>query len=882
MVDFIHNTFNGGEITPLLYSRYDLQKYFSSCELLENFAVIPQGGITRRPGSYFAAEVKDSSKKVRIVPFVYSQDQAYILEFGDLYLRFYKDHEQIELTGATYEIATPYGEDDLAGLKFQGSSDVVYITHPDYPVQKLTRFSDNSWTLGEVTFSRGPFKKENDTEITITPTITANNFTANTAYTKNTCVKDGNNIFTCKNNHTSALTFDLDYANGYWRDGIGANIAISLVASNNIFNNNHINSYWQISHRKDMGHYSGTASGSAFTSNPIECKGNWEFKTHRSWYGNVSIQRSYDNGVTYNNYYTYNSYADLNILTTGKESEDNAFYRISGNVGNDISWEFNVLNWVNKGVVKITAYNNATHCNANVVNTVFSNNATKYWSEGAWSNDEGFPSGICFHEERLSFAGTEGQPVASWLSKTGDFEDMEITNVDDSALVFTLATGNQDRISWLQSHIENLILGTAGGIWKLGAMNNDNPLSATNVITRKQTTDGTYPDVVPTIINQTILFLQKHGKEIRDLTYHFDLTGYDTTAISLLFEHIAGEGVLDMVYQNVPLGILWGFTQEGNLFGITFEDEQKVLAAHRHPTDGLVEGIAVIPYEDNDELWMVVNRDNGKFIEYLKPFDWGDDVEDAFFVDCGLTFDGGDPLTITGISKAAQGVVTVDNSLTDGNKVKLLVEGMTELNGNYYTVSDRTASNFKIKDAAGTNYINTTSYGTFTSGTCQKVAKDFSGASHLADKAIDVLADGSVVGGITVDGSGNFSLADYYNIAHAGLPYTSTLKPVKFEMAMSTGVGIVQISPKKRRVHEWILNLYKTVGGKLGETVAKAETLIYKEVTGTLAVPVQPYTGEKSVLPDSHYDTGGVLYLIQDQPLPMTVRSITGRMGVYD
>ncbi len=886
MVDFIHNTFNSGEISPLLFSRFDLQKYFNACEELENFVVLPQGGIARRPGTYFVEEVKDSSKAVRLIPFVFSSEQAYVLEFGDLYIRFYTDHAQVESGGSAVEVVSPYGEDDLAELKFQGSADVLYITHPDYPVYKLARTSATVFTLTEVVFSRGPFKKENDTETTITPTVAANNWAANTAYSKNTCVLSGNNIFTCQNNHTSN-NFANDYNAGQWKDGITANVAIQLVASNNVFNNNHVNSYWQISHKIDMGHYGGTiakSNGAIQTSNSFPVKGNWECKTHRTWAGTFSIQRSYDNGSTWNNYYDYYSKDDTNILATGKEIEDDVLYRVRIAFDEDdmMAWEFNVLSYINNGVAKITACNNATTCNASVVNTIHSNNSTKYWSEGAWSNDEGFPSGVCFHEERLSFGGTDGQPTTVWLSKASDFENMEVTSEDDSALIFTLATGNQDKITWLISHIESLVLGTAGGVWKIGCLDSDKALSATNAATRRQTTDGCYSDTMPSVVNNTVLYLQRAGKELKDLTYKFDITGYETTSLSLLFEHIAKEGIIDMAFQAVPYKILWCVTGDGNLFGVTYEVEQKILAAHRHPTDGTVESIAVIPGDDQDELWLLVNRTNGRMIEYLKPFEW-DDIRDAYFVDCGLTYDGGAEKTITAISKATECTVTsAAHGLTDGDKVRFsIASGMTELDNEVYTVSDAATDTFKIKDETGTAYVDSTNFTTFTAGTCEKVAKTFSGLTQLASETVDLLADGSVIEDVSVDGSGAFATDEYYNTVHAGLPFTSLVKPVKFETAMSSGIGVAQVSSKKRRIHELILSLYETVGGKAGETEATVETMIYKEVTDT-ETPVQPYTGDKRIMFKGHYNTGGAFYVVQDQPLPMTIRSITGRMGVYD
>ncbi|MAC51790.1 MAG: hypothetical protein CME31_04515 [Gimesia sp.] len=97
----------------------------------------------------------DFDKKVRLVPFEFSTTQAYILEFGNLFIRVYKDNGQIQTAGPV-EITTPYLEADLLGLKFCQSADTLYIAHRGYAPRKLTRSSHTSWTLTTISFSGAP------------------------------------------------------------------------------------------------------------------------------------------------------------------------------------------------------------------------------------------------------------------------------------------------------------------------------------------------------------------------------------------------------------------------------------------------------------------------------------------------------------------------------------------------------------------------------------------------------------------------------------------------------------------------------------------------------------------------------------------------------
>jgi len=180
----IQTNFTGGEISPKLLGRVDLGKYTSSVKRAENFIFFPHGGITKRSGTRFVAEVKNSAHNVRLFPFVFSTVQAYIIEFGDQYIRFYKDEGQIESGGAPYEISSPYLHTDIFGIQFTQSADVLYLFHPNYHPRTLSRTSHTTWTLDLFENVDGPYDKLNTTATTLTPshktgstTITASSTT---------------------------------------------------------------------------------------------------------------------------------------------------------------------------------------------------------------------------------------------------------------------------------------------------------------------------------------------------------------------------------------------------------------------------------------------------------------------------------------------------------------------------------------------------------------------------------------------------------------------------------------------------------------------------------------------------------------------------------
>lgn len=161
--------FTGGELSPRLDGRNDIAKYNSGCKTLENMIVYPHGSASRRSGTQFVAEVKDSTKKTRLISFEFSTVQTYILEFGDQYIRFYKDNGVILDGGSPYEISSPYLEAELFDIKFAQSADTMYICHPNHNPRKLTRSGHTNWTLVDDVIINGPFMDHNVETTTLTP-----------------------------------------------------------------------------------------------------------------------------------------------------------------------------------------------------------------------------------------------------------------------------------------------------------------------------------------------------------------------------------------------------------------------------------------------------------------------------------------------------------------------------------------------------------------------------------------------------------------------------------------------------------------------------------------------------------------------------------------
>ena len=181
-------TFSGGELSPSLYARVDIERYGNSVKTGKNFLVRPTGGLVNRPGFQFIGEVKDSTKRVRLIPFEFSVEAAYVIELGDLYARFYANGAPIMSGMTPVEVATPWTLAELDQVKFTQTADVMILVHPNHAPRKLSRTTATSFLLELFEVKEGPFRDVNADEAVkvavsaragnVTVTANSNIFTA--------------------------------------------------------------------------------------------------------------------------------------------------------------------------------------------------------------------------------------------------------------------------------------------------------------------------------------------------------------------------------------------------------------------------------------------------------------------------------------------------------------------------------------------------------------------------------------------------------------------------------------------------------------------------------------------------------------------------------
>jgi hypothetical protein len=722
-------SFNGGEISPWTDPRVDLDKYRSSCRRLENFRPAIYGGAFSRPGMVYVAEQLDQDNAARLVPFEFSADTNLILEFTEDNLRVWTtgdtpalpqvDNDAVDsiwTTGTDYERghwirsvgaptgifycleshtsgtlstdlaagkwlattdfrrATPYQADELNELQFAQLNDLVFITHPNHPPHVLSRFANNRWTIEPIEQEYPALRDENITAITFTASATTGSGT--------------------------------------------------ITASGDVFDPLHVGTRWVIKHRRSEPFVVQALSAAAGTSSAeLFVLGDWSLTIVTgagtgNWEVVALVERSFDKSTWETVRTQTASRADRSGIITGTEINP-CWLRITtfskdGSTPTNGKMTLEAVDPDHYGIFEVVTYNDPTEVTVDVVFELGGTGSTKYWSEPAWSDYRGWPRSVCIHETRLIFGGNEAQPQTLWASIIDDFYNFRIGSDDDLGLSLTLSQ-KANAIQWMVSQ-DALLVGTAGSEGPVGSREGDKAITPGNVKAGKFTQTGSsFIQAVP--VQDAIIFVNRSGHKLWEMAFDFASDGFKANDMTLLAEHIADGGVRQISLQKNPDPILWAVDASGVLLGLAYERNQNIAGWFRYVTDGTVESVAVIGGSgEEDQVWVTVNRTNGRFIERLQPDRMrllkDGDAEHVCCADSAVIHDGAAATTITGLDPLEGEEVCI---LADGAPV----ENQTVTGGE---VTLDTAASVVIVGLPFTCYLQPTFLETNDPNTISKVA----------------------------------------------------------------------------------------------------------------------------------------------------------------
>jgi hypothetical protein len=594
----IARSFAGGELSPELVGRMDLDKYQTGLALCKNFITLPHGPAQNRPGFAYVNQCKDSTRRVRLIPFSFSADETIVLEFGHLYIRFHTNggtlleplkvigdvvldvvdvtshgyasgdwvfiynrfyivatvvdvnHFSVtDLNGMTalpdpttagsvsrvHEVATPYTEDVLFDLHYVQSSDVLTLVHPSYPIKELRRYAAVLWSLDDVSFA---------------PVLTP---------------PTGVSVAAVVDGGTTAIREYLYVVTAVNATGIEESEASTVAGTTN-----------------NLGQFA--------NANTID----WLAVT---------------DAVRYN------------------------VYRYQGGVYGYIG-QTTDLTFVDNNITPDTL-------------------RTPPEASEPFSTPNNYPSAVAYFDQRRVFAATNNNPQTLWMTKAGSETNLgtSLPVQDDDAISFKIAARQQNRIRHMVP-LSDLILLTAGGEWRVFTGSGE-PVTPTSVIARPQSYVGAN-NVQPVVTSLSAIYVSAQGSKFRELLYSAEGVGtYKSEDLSVLIPHLTnGYLITDLAFSRGPTPLVWAVRNDGTLLGLTYLPEQVVRGWHQHTTDGTFESVCCVAEGNEDVLYVVVRRTvdgiSKRFIERLNS-QLFNAPEDAFFVDCGLTYSGEPVTTITGL-----------------------------------------------------------------------------------------------------------------------------------------------------------------------------------------------------------------------------------------
>lgn len=829
---YTQSSFKDGVLSPRMHGQVELDLYKSSVATLQNFVVLPQGAVTRRPGTYFAAEVQDSAQATRIIPFSFGGADSYILEMGHQYIRFYKEDGVLKGKDASgtvlttaYEISSPFDAAQLDQISYVQSADIIFFAHPDVAPTRLKRevrgaseagaADDTKWSFDPPEFIDGPYDSVNSDEdkiLTIAGTYSTKSLTqleVNSAehflQLKNHGLLDGQEI---RLTHSST---------SYTKHPKTATTYYVVNATANTF---------QITETKN-----------ATTGRP---EAPVKFGTQATVNGVLTYVYTHD-GSTSGNKGPEKVDATQSIILKGQTvtatiAEDDFFdsTRDAGRLIRFNTFKGDQLYWC-YGVIDSIANSGAYSNNEAIVTLkrdLLLTGETSEWQLGQWNVTDGYPRTVTIFQQRLVYAGSQEFPQTIWFSKTADFYNFAASEPVGTATGQTTSSGARvigeqinadnaislivdsdtvDQVVWLLSG-RKLIMGTTGGVFNIYGSENNLSITPANFTIEKATQFPCEKFTNAALIDKSAIFIQANARRLLELDYSSGQDDSTKLAIDMTLraEHLTRPKLKRIAFQSQPYSIIWAVMEDGTLASCTFEKLLNMYAWSSHVIGGsfsssnaVVEDLAVIPRGSHDQLWFIVKRTiNGstkRYIEYVDRYFDNSDSEDsvlktANFVDCSLL---------------AKDLVTKFNSV--------------------------------------------------------------SGLNHLEGELVGVHVGGGAHDKKTI-ASGSITLDDSVNYAVAGLPYVSDLQT----LPLVQGPQGVMFG-HKRRVHKLAVKYLETLGVKigLGDNDEDYSEVLFRTSDITMGNAPELFTGEKSSpIINKSFDLGEIV-VRSDGTFPATLLALS-------
>lgn len=541
---------------------------------------------------------------------------------GDVHLQFSNtllrqvlvDSVQIEAVG-TMTLPTPWTTSDLLNLRWTQSADVVYVACENFQQRKVERRATRSWSIVLYEPEDGPFKIQNLTTTTITPSA-----------------PNGN---------------------------------ITLTASRSLFNSTHVGAIFRL---RSTGQFvSQTLAGPDQFTESVRVAGVGDGQ--RSFVVNVTgthtgtlvLQASYDQGLTWIK-------AGATTLTdpgntTVADKQDNAIilYRVgfvgaaytSGSAAVTITYAGGGAT----GIARITAFSSETSVSAVVLSHLGGTNATSDWSEGTWSADAGFPTAVVLDQGRLWWTGKR-RNVGSVSDAYESFDDT--IEGDAGPIQRSIGHGPIDKINWLLS-LDQLIMGTPSAEIAIRASALGELVTANNYNLKDASDEGS-ANVAAVKLNGIGFFVHKSTVALYQTEADPSrLAGYTSSDAGILVPDLLLPTIVSLIVQRKPDKRIHCILADGTVAMLIFDKLEEVAAWILIETDGVVEDAVVLPGVTEDTVIYTVKRTiNSSTVRYHEKWALESECRGSTLnkqADSFLTYSGAPTTTLTAAHLAGEDLI---------------------------------------------------------------------------------------------------------------------------------------------------------------------------------------------------------------------------------
>lgn len=605
----VQSSFSRGEMTPKLIDRQSYDQYRLGMSTCSNFVILRHGGVTVRPGTKFITEVKDSSKTVRLVPYEFNNvnNQNYMLEFGDYYMRVIKDQGQLIYGSYSMTLATqtnpvritldnhPFSAADsidISGVvgmtELNGNTYTVTNVNPAYTVTGITQANpavvtcsgghnhqngdsvllQNIGGMGEVSNNVYTIANRTGTTFELSGVdssaygaftsggtarllrdsfeLSAVNGTGYTAYTS-----DGDVEFTSETVVEIATPYaeadlpNLDFS--YSLDVMY--IAHPSYAPRRLSRTGHTLWFLNIVLPID-----GPYLAKNFTGNHAELGGDIISGTQTTVVfdnlTNINKGAGFSSADLGRAFRWEKKYATVDEDTDVSTSNDfliawGYIQAVNSETSVDVAWEGTAGEENLAGQLIVDVLDGSTPDTVDGGDSDRSN----WWWLGAWYGNDNWPAKVRFFgdAERIAWGRTNEYPLTVWFSRSADFENFAVTDKDGQVLDDSGFTHT------INSDGGHPILWLADGSNALvvGTSKHihgirpatENEVFSPNNRKASKFSENGASEVNPALVGESMLYVSRYGTQLRELVYSFSSNAYETPDSSILAEHLLKQGV---------------------------------------------------------------------------------------------------------------------------------------------------------------------------------------------------------------------------------------------------------------------------------------------------------------------------------------------------